>query len=848
MFKYRNIMISMFTLFFFSGLIHLIYSCMTLEPYPRNIAVVCDCALFLVPLAVFISGKLRRAMPYILISFYAASCFVMSVINRSVMYLPLLFACAVVVCGFFLSVKLCIWHTVISDVLLIVGILFFLTDEAEKYTIIYLIMCFCYSFSCVAMILFVYATRKKLVALRKENKELITAANRKNAFWAAVSSKMRSSAVDLSGFCNSTLKDKELTPRLKERIGGIRNDVKRMLVTLNDAEDYAKIESKRMKIFNVPYSFSSLVSDISNFCSASCTNERIYFNIECQKDIPSVLIGDSERISQIIMTLFENSVKFTKSGSITIAFSARPASDGVNLQIRVKDTGVGINDSTAQKMFTVYTEKQDGNSLTHTGLGIAKKLVTLMGGFIFVRQERKGGSCFVVTVPQRVKNSLSFATVNDFKNIHVLCYMRSEQTLKTAQDQLDKMGISAESCISRADFMLKKDSTEITHIFTDYPSYLFDKPIFRMLARRAVISVICGVGEGETNLPPNIKRVLKPLHMATFTHIFNNGLLDVSDLPESFSVNAKAVIIGAEHTELTNALQYYGMKYVFTDCEKVLETVRLQQPDIIFAINSKDTVNTNTMTIEKILAEEKYRVLPIITVGETLRGSTDCLPLSCDRHQIGEVLLSTLPESSISYSGETLEIKPQYHEFIPERGITNAGGSKSAYKEMLEIFRDRADEAVQQLETAAEISDYSGCTLQLQALKTSAANIGAVSAAEIARQAQSAAERQDYALLQEMKGILFLKLGRLKDNILLYLSDNGIRVSEQEQTETYVKRAITALKEDKSEVAEDILSELLGCYLKYEQRIALKSAVNYINEGNIKKALSVLQGMTDEQQ
>lgn len=840
-------MISMFTLFFFSGLVHLIYSCMTLEPYPRNIAIVCDCALFLVPLAVFISGRLRRAMPYILISFYAASCFVMSVINRSVIYLPLLFACAVVVCGFFLSVKLCIWHTVVSDALLIVSMLFFLTDEAEKYTIIYLIMCFCYSFSCVAMVLFVYATRKKLVTLRKENKELVTAANRKNVFWAAVSSKMRGSAVDLSGFCNSTLKDKELPPHLKERIGGIRNDVKRLLVTLKDAEDYAKIESKRMKIFNAPYSFSSLVSDISNFCSAACTNERIHFSIECQRDIPSVLIGDSERISQIIMTLFENSVKFTKSGSITIEFSARPACYGVNLQIRVRDTGIGINDSTARKMFTVYTERQGGDSLTHTGLGIAKNLVTLMGGFIFVRQERQGGSCFVVTVPQGVKNNVSFAAANDPENIHVLCYMRSEQTLKAAQEQLEQMEISAESCISRADFMLKKDNTEITHIFTDYPSYLFDKPIFRILARRAVISVVCGVGEGETNLPTNIKRVLKPLHMATFAHIFNNGLLDMSERLESFSVNAKAVIIGAEHAELSNALQYYGIQYALTDCEKAVETVRLQQPDIIFIVNDSDTVNLNTRALEKILAEEKYRELPVITLGETLRGCTDCLPLGCDRHQIGEVLLSALPEGNINYRSGTSELKPQYGEFMPERGITNAGGSKSAYKEMLEIFRGRAEETVHQLETAPEIGDYSGCALQLQALKTSAANIGAVSAAEIARQAQSAAERQDYALLQEMKGILFLKLVRLRDDILLYLSDNGIKALEPEQTKIYVRRALAALKEDKSEVAEDILGELLGCYLKYEQRIALKAAVNYINEGNIRKAVSGLEGMADDE-
>lgn len=119
MFKYKNVMIALFALFFFSTSVHFIYSCLTLEPNMRNTALLCDCVLFMAPLAVFISGKLRRVMPYIFVSFYAVSCFVMSVINKSELYLPLLFACAVVCCGFFLSVKLCIWHIIITDLVLI---------------------------------------------------------------------------------------------------------------------------------------------------------------------------------------------------------------------------------------------------------------------------------------------------------------------------------------------------------------------------------------------------------------------------------------------------------------------------------------------------------------------------------------------------------------------------------------------------------------------------------------------------------------------------------------------------------------------------------------------------------
>lgn len=500
----------------------------------RNTAVICDCALFLVPLTVFISGRLRRAMPYILVSFYAVSCFVMSVINHSVLYLPLLFACAVVCCGFFLSVKLCIWHIAVTDVVLIGSVIFFFPAEGDHFVLLYLTMCLCYNFSSFAMTLYVYAVRRNLIRLRRKNKELAASDSRKNAFWAAAASQMRLSSDKLGKFCQSRLEDGDLPDAIREKIGVIINDTDRLMTFLNDAEDYANIENKALKIQNLPYSFVDLVNEISDSCSmliAVTAGGKISCSIDCRPDIPSVMIGNRKRIAQVIMNLFENAAKFTKNGSVSISFSSRLTEEGANLQIRVSDTGEGFTDSAAQKMFTVYADRQ---GVSHAGLAIVKELVTLMGGFIYVRRQPEGGTCFVITLPQGVKDPASFAEVRDREKLSVLIYVKEKNASEYIGEQLEKMGVRHEICLTRTEFSVKKDNPEITHIFTDYSLYSFDSPVFRILSRRLVIVTVCGANEGEGVLPRNVQRINKPVHMASIARTlnsvpFDSVIKDISD-------------------------------------------------------------------------------------------------------------------------------------------------------------------------------------------------------------------------------------------------------------------------------------------------------------------------------
>ncbi len=522
-------MIALFTLFFFSTTVHLVYSCLTLERDMRNTAVICGCVLLAAPLAVFISGKLRRVMPFVLVSFYAASCFIMSVINQSELYLPLLFACAVVCCGFFLSVKLCIWHIIITDIVLIGSVVFFFADEWDHFMLFYLTMCVCYNFSAFAMTLFVYAVRRNLIRLRQRNKELIASDNRKNAFWAAAASQMRLASDKLSDYCKSRLEDGDLPEAVRERINTIKSDTKHLMTVLNDAEDYALIENKRLKTVNAPYVFGKLVNEIADSCSmliAVAAGNGISYSIDCQPDIPAVMIGDMDRIIQVIMNLFENAAKYTENGSVSIAFSSRKTENGVNLQIRVTDTGVGFTDSAARRMFTVYAEKRGKQIVSHVGLAIVKELVTLMGGFIYVRRRPTCGTGFVITLPQGVKDPSSFAEIRGKEKINALIYVKEKSDGERISGQLEKMGVKSEVCLTRTEFSVKKDSSELTHIFADHSFYSFDSPVFRILSRRLIIVALCDSDEGKGIMPKNVHRLSRPVNIASLSRILNEAVLD----------------------------------------------------------------------------------------------------------------------------------------------------------------------------------------------------------------------------------------------------------------------------------------------------------------------------------
>ncbi len=841
MFKYKKVMIAAFVLYFLSISIHTIFSVFNLEGPQRAAAIICGSAMFFVPMIIAATGKLRSFMPFILTTFYIAAAFLMSAFNKTAIYLPLIFACEAVISGFFLSSKLCVWLLFLSDTVLILNGALFLPPDSREVTP-YIIMCLCYNFSAVGMAIFVYALQSNLSSYGRKNKELSRSNDRKSMFLAASAAKMRDSAEDISEVTASTLMRNDISAPTREKLRKIQTDTGRLLMILNDAEDYAKIESKTLVLINEPYSFNGLVSDIANFCSAACADKSISFSLDCGEDIPSVLIGDSRRISKIVMNLFSNAVKFTEEGTVTLSFSARRSEDGkAYLRIQVRDTGKGLTPDAARKIFTVYADKDGDTPKIHLGLGMVKQLVTLMGGFVFAGREQSGGTRFIVTIPQEIENPRPFATVEQPEKYHALIYFKNDGSAEAAQRQLDRLKISSRICLTRSDFMREKENNGYTHIFADYGYYLFDKPIFAMLSRRLKVVVLCAMGKGgerneiSSTLQKNVTAVFKPVHVAMLASVFNNSS-DGYQLQTEFSAPDAKVLVCGEGAEKLKALSLYGINADFVPTAEAKSALNSKDYDMAFLAGKTAHVSVH-IPDRSDRANELPKNLPVIAVGEKLDGCTAYLPASFRQWELGRLLLDLLPEEKIRY-GEAAAVPSEYSELNPTRGILNAGGKKSAYKEMLEIFNDRTENLTERLEERISAGDFDGCITLLNSVKDVIAGIGATSTAEITRQTASAAGVQDSALLEELSHLLKAKLNRLKDDIVHYCISNNIQPMTEEAIAKARTHLAAAIDSENQGLAIRLTEDLLNMYMTFSQRLIVRSIYDSINSGSYDKALT----------
>ncbi|MDE6580655.1 MAG: hypothetical protein K2K41_09000, partial [Ruminiclostridium sp.] len=227
--------------------------------------------------------------------------------------------------------------------------------------------------------------------------------------------------------------------------------------------------------------------------------------------------------------------------------------------------------------------------------------------------------------------------------------------------------------------------------------------------------------------------------------------------------------------------------------------------------------------------------IPVIEVGEVTGGCSDRLPMDFTPYQLDQVLSKWLDDELLKPIADNENAR--YEELDPVRGMAVAGGSRSAYRDMLEIFEDRVRESFPTLDKLIEENRFEQCTIILQSLQSVSSSIGAVSAAEIARQALAAAERKEQGVLNELNDVLNTKIIRLLSDISRYFSDVGIKEMTEEELGQRAERTKDQLAEEKPEIAAEIIKELLERHIGYQARTVLKSALNEIYAGSIERGI-----------
>ena len=177
-----------------------------------------------------------------------------------------------------------------------------------------------------------------------------------------------------------------------------------LLGVINDILDMSKIEADKFEIFPVEFNFEEMIGRVMNVSNFRLDEKRQKFSLHIDGDIPRALIGDDNRIAQVITNLLGNAVKFTPEYG-AISLDARLVEEEnrlCTLQIGVSDTGIGIKPEQREKIFESFEQAESSTTRKYggTGLGLAisKRIVEMMGGKIWVESELGKGSTFFFTI------------------------------------------------------------------------------------------------------------------------------------------------------------------------------------------------------------------------------------------------------------------------------------------------------------------------------------------------------------------------------------------------------------------------------------------------------------------
>ncbi|HKL48293.1 MAG TPA: ATP-binding protein, partial [Desulfuromonadales bacterium] len=174
---------------------------------------------------------------------------------------------------------------------------------------------------------------------------------------------------------------------------------KRLRSLIEEVLDFSRIEARKVDIKEEPFDLRSFIDDITQIFTLSASDKNLHFETQIAGQIPPILLGDSDKLGQVLINLVGNAVKFTHQGNVRLRVTPR---DGL-LEFSISDTGIGIPEDRQGMLFESFTQVDSSfkRSYGGTGLGLAisKGLVELMGGEIRVRSREAEGSVFSFTIP-----------------------------------------------------------------------------------------------------------------------------------------------------------------------------------------------------------------------------------------------------------------------------------------------------------------------------------------------------------------------------------------------------------------------------------------------------------------
>lgn len=646
-------------------------------------------------------------------------------------------------------------------------------------------------------------------ALKKSERE-------KDDFLANVSHEIRTPINTICGMSEIILKN-DVPAEMREDMLNIQSAGRNLMSVVGDILDYSELQEGEFEIVEENYYVSSTIYDVINMSMAKKSEKNLELIIDCDADMPSVLIGDEQKIRRVIMNLINNAIEFTNEGCVSIHFGYRKEEYGVNLIITVRDTGIGMTKESVENLFQKFSQADMGRTRKKGGVGlglaIAQTIVNRMGGFITVKSEFGKGSEFKIVIPQKVFDANPIVDMPDKSEINAAVYINMEQfRYNEIRDKyaeninrlVQQLKIKCHVCRNLQELKRLDKYQGYNQIFISLMEYQEDPLYFDTLAKSRNVHIILDHYDDAKVQNKNLSKIYKPFFVLSIIASIKNVATKKSEKTvevenhQLYAPEAHILVIDDNRMNIRvveGLLKAYGVKVSYAlSGQEGIDMLASKAYDLILLdhmMPGMDGVETFHHIRKK--ADLYYKEIPIIALtANAIAGAREMfmkegfddfiakpvessvLQRTLKRHLPVEKLMTFKDVASAPVVEEITSgqkpVKLETDELIIgdldiSKGIMYCGNQEN-YLEILSSQRDSGKEILAQVRNLYADENWKDYVIVVHGIKSAMMSIGAVKLSEMAKALEFAGKAQDYEFIHKEHNNLIEEFTRVMQ--LLY--------------------------------------------------------------------------------
>lgn len=675
-------------------------------------------------------------------------------------------------------------------------------------------------------------------------------------FLTNVSHELRTPINAVTGITAVMLKN-ENDAQMRGDLLAVQEAGQRLFGQIEDILDYTEIDTGRVCVVEDSYMISSIVNDLvmgGQFVQRENAPELI---LDVDPKLPAVLRGDGRKVKKILKHLIGNALKFTKSGGVYVRIYGLKKEYGINLCIRVSDTGEGIAPEKLNRITERFFQSSEGENRKAGGLGlglsIVQGMVSCMEGFMQIRSQVDRGTTVEVSIPQKIVDETPGMVLENKEKLCTACYLRPERykfpELRSYYNEtVSHLAAGLELAVHRVFELeeLKKLASiyQLTHLLIGREEYEEDPFYFEELAQHTQVVVVAD-GSFVPGAGSKVFLMKKPVFSLQVVNFLNAKDRVQPQLWEHMSMICPGVRVLVVDDEPMNLMVAQGIlgdyRMTVKTAQSGAEAIAIcenEDFDLLFLdhmMPQMDGVET-LHHIRKLLDETERDITVIAFTANAVSGAREMfyregfdefISKPIETMELERVLRKVLPRTKIAYVSDMEPDRPSdirskkktedrretvYREApsdwmteLREAGINTTSGLQYSredaefYRQVVEKFAGDYEKNKEKLAEFYEHRDAENYRISVHSLKSTSKMIGADALSGQAKEAEDAAKNGNFAYLDAHHEELLRAYGQLRDVLKAALKPD---VPADEQISDKVIISSEELCEKLSQVSE----------------------------------------------